>query len=323
MLCPYCLHEAPEGNYKNNTCPENKCKVPPLYVREYRTSPPIIMNAIGFRQHGKTIYFDALFAALTDLSNVWAKFFTTPMSERSLDIIHEHIGLLRDRGELPNATNAVFPEPTLVRARHFPFQPSSTFLFYDTGGECFSRPSTLVKNAHFVTRSKTALFLISLPRFREDNEDEAAEMKKLLDIYINGMAELPGSNTHKQHLVVVFTMADELVPRFRGNWSDIEAHLKYGTLEQLKAHKEYWRSLPRISRRLYEFTRDELKANEFLHEAEDSFASVNFTVVSSLGARPNGQRLSSQMSSKCIMDPLLWVVKHSATGMQAFLNGMG
>lgn len=35
-----------------------------MYVEEYSKYPPVVVCAIGFRRHGKTIFFASLFYAL-------------------------------------------------------------------------------------------------------------------------------------------------------------------------------------------------------------------------------------------------------------------
>ena len=64
MVCPFCLTKStfkankPEGALAPvYFCPDCGEQIPALYVREYRNYPPVVINAVGFRQHGKTLYF--------------------------------------------------------------------------------------------------------------------------------------------------------------------------------------------------------------------------------------------------------------------------
>jgi hypothetical protein len=98
--------------------------------------------------------------------------------------------------------------------------------------------------------------------------------------------------------------------------------------------------LEKVSKLLADFTYSDLKAAKFTHVADDWFASVNYTVVSSLGSAPelqevedqdeydteghddasNGsspgkvsvvKRLMSAMSPRGMADPLLYVLAKS------------
>ena len=59
MICPYCLEDVNTARKQRNgtiyyACPACPEVIPPMYVEEYDLYPPIVMNAIGFRGHGKT-----------------------------------------------------------------------------------------------------------------------------------------------------------------------------------------------------------------------------------------------------------------------------
>jgi hypothetical protein len=114
-------------------------------VQDYRKYPPVVVSAVGFRQHGKTVYLSTLFYALKklDLPTHWPTFFTAGLNEDSLTTIYENVSLL-EQGNLPDSTPKNFPRPTMMRVHGVPFQPNCTLLCYDTGGECFEKPTQLV-----------------------------------------------------------------------------------------------------------------------------------------------------------------------------------
>ena len=91
MLCPFHLDDVTfrkEQETGRSTfvylCPDCKEQVPPLYVRDYRQYPPVVVSAIGSRGHGKTVYFAALFDTLRQRSpaHYWPRFFTMGLSEQ-------------------------------------------------------------------------------------------------------------------------------------------------------------------------------------------------------------------------------------------------
>lgn len=305
MLCPLCLNDVKFNSYQ---CPDCKQNADPMYVQGYGQYPPVVVNAIGFRQHGKTVYFAALFYLLKELAHVWDKFYATPLSEKAIETIKANVALLQS-GTLPDATPKNFPQPTVVRVKGVPDQQSCSLLFYDTGGECFEKASNLVQYAKFVGRARTAMFLVSIPNL----EDPAAEMDHLINSYLIGMAELK-ADISNQHLVVVYTKGDDLLGRFKGQWGDLLDYLIEGSIDRLADPARYIRRMGQVSNRLREFTSKELGADDFLHKVTDNFRSVSFSVISSLGAHPQGRTLSSQIVPRRVLDPLLWMMERSLPG---------
>ena len=284
-----------------------------MYVRDYRDCPPVVVSVIGFRQHGKTIYLDSLFYAFKQLlPQHWPGFYTIPLNEECLETVNKGIKGL-DRGELPDASPKVFPRPTIVQMRGVPFQPNSTLLCYDTSGEAFEKPTQLVQYASFVKRARTVMFLIAVPKLA----DAAGEMDKLLNTYLIGMAELD-ARTPDQHLMVVYTQADEMIPHLT-HWPDVQDYLKQGSIDKLAHLPAYIPQMRNVSDRLRDFTRTQLNAHEFLSKADANkananFKSVSFTIVSALGAKSNGDRLSQQITPRCVLDPLLLGMEKSLPG---------
>ena len=315
MLCPFCLAEVKfklepvDGRpVPVHLCPECGEMTPAMYVRDYRKYAPVVVNAIGFRGHGKTVYFATLFYALKrlHLAHHWQQFFTMALNEEALETVHEQMKMLQE-GILPEATPKSFPRPTIIRVEGIPTQKNRTLLCYDTSGEAFEKATQLVQYAGFVRRAKTALFLVSIP----DLEDVPTEMFKLLNTYIVGMREL-GADTKKQHLLVVYTKADKMVARLTGEWRDLLTYLMAGSIDGLGDLEGYMKQLGRISSQLGEFTRKELLAHEFLNAVKVNFKSVEFAMTSALGAEPDEQgQLLVQIDPRRSLDPLLWMMQKS------------
>jgi hypothetical protein len=314
MLCPFCLADVRFKRQRlaanqNSVylCPACSEQSPALYAQDYRKYPPVVVSAVGFRQHGKTVYFSSLFYTLKKLTLArdWPEFFTMGLDEDSLDTVYGNARLL-EGGALPDSTPKNFPRPTLVRAEGIPMQPNCTLLFFDTGGECFEKPTQLVQFAGFVRRAKAAMLLISIP----DLGDPRAEMQKLLNTYTVGMREL-GGDTQAQHLVVVYTKADQLAARLTGRWEDVRTYLVQGSVDALAQPDGYMQRMRRVSSLLRDFTEQELCAHEFLNAAQANFKSTSFSIISALGAGPEGARLPVAIVPRRILDPLLWVMEKS------------
>ncbi|MFN8454382.1 MAG: hypothetical protein U0401_06880 [Anaerolineae bacterium] len=317
MLCPFCLAEVKFKTKKlaNHPasiylCPECNEQVPALYKQDYGQYPPVVVSATGFRQHGKTVYFAALFYTLKKLSLArdWPDFFTMGLNEDSLDTVYGNARLL-EGGALPDSTPKNFPRPTMIRAEGVPMHPNSTLLFFDTGGECFEKPTQLVQFAGFVRRAETAMLLVSIP----DLDDPRSGMQQLLNTYIVGLREL-GAQTEDQHLVVVFTKADQLALRFGERWADLTTYLIEGSVDDLAQTEGYMQRMQEISDRLFDFTEQELQAHEFINAATANFKSITFAIISALGAGTQDGRLAVAIVPRRILDPLLWIMDKSFSG---------
>lgn len=317
MLCPFCLADRKFRNEKPANslssiylCPSCNQQIPALYAQDYRRYPPVVVSSVGFRQHGKTVYFASLFYTLKKLTLArdWPEFFTMGLDEDSLDTVYGNAQILQE-GVLPHSTPKNFPRPTMIRAEGIPMQPDCTLLFFDTGGESFEKPTQLVQFAGYVRRAKAGMLLISVP----DLDDPRAGMQKLLNTYVVGMREL-GAFTEKQHLIVVFTKGDQLATRFSGRWAALRNYLLEGSVEALAQSNGYMNKMEDVSDTLKLFVEHELHAHEFLNAAEASFKSVSFSIISALGAQPDGATLPVSIVPRRIFDPVLWVMEKTFSG---------
>ncbi len=309
MICPYCLSQNTitrnkEKGLQYYVCTEHPEPRIPVEYAENITIPREFVSAVGFRGHGKTIYFASLFLMLEELAHVWPDFYPFAVDEKSLDTVEENTNMLK-KGNLPMPTPANFPIPTIVRLSNIPGIGNRFFVFYDTGGESFEKSSRMVNYASFVKRSKTVLFFINL----KDIEYDGSKMGKLLSIYVQGLREL-GGIPKDQHLLIVFSLGDELKQIL---WREIWNYLEYGGIDKLKniTMSSYINEMKNISDVLNEFTREELRAYRFLSFGKDEFKSMEFCILSSLGAAPVENRLQVEVNSKRVLDPILWIIYNS------------
>jgi hypothetical protein len=142
-------------------------------------------------------------------------------------------------------------------------------------------------------------------------------MQKLLNTYIVGMGELEG-RVRNQHLVVVYTKADHLAGDFTGQWQYLLDYLVQGTVDSLANPERYMKRLREVSGRLRDFTEQELAAHEFLNVIDANFKSVEFCIISALGAEPDGAQMAVNIVPRRILDPLLWVMEKSRPSAEQF-----
>lgn len=307
ILCPYCLAQRTISVKKDDnktsyySCSDCNAIIPREYA-ENHTTPVEVISAVGFRGHGKTLYFSSLFYSVNKLASLWPGFYSFASDERSLDTINDNITKLK-KGTLPPPNPASFPIPTNVRFCNIPTLGTRFFLFYDTGGETYTRASKLIKYAGFVKRSRTVILLISL----EDLDYDGLKMHELLSTYTQGLIEL-GGNPKAQHLLVVFSKGDLLGAKFAKR-QKIKDYLDTGGLEHLENinMKDYIAQMSRVSTLLRRFARKELNAAQFISFAVDQFKSLDFSIISSLGSKPAGSRLQVEITPRRIFDPLFWV----------------
>ena len=306
-LCPYCLEvvtftETLDKRNITYQCPACNQNVPPDYVQSY-DKRPVIMHAVGFRNHGKTVYFSALsYAIQTKLAQVWTGFTYSAPDDASLRNLRDNYEMLR-RGQLPPPNQQAFQHPTIVQLYNIPKHGRRTVLFYDTAGEAFVNAAGIQEYAHFVRRASTVVFLVSIADLR----NPAMEMHALLNNYINSMINMDAA-TRDQNLLVVYTKADLLAERFRGSSFDFGAYLGEGDWEALRDMDGYLCRMREGSAQLRDFTIDKLKAEGFVNLADEHFRSVHFCAVSSLGAAPGGDVMGVAPVPRRVLDPLLWVL---------------
>ena len=323
MLCPFCLNNVrftkEEGAIAvTYACPQCNEPVPRTYVEDHRKNLPALVSVVGFRGHGKTVSIASLFYTLKhlDVSHYWEKFFALQLNENSLDIVYENVDMLKG-GVLPNASPKIFPKPTMIQLRGIPFLPSSIVSFYDTSGESFVRASQVERYATYVSRARVVLFLLSIPMIRDSDLEPAPEMEKLLSVYLQAMGDL--GNTHVQNIVIVYTCADALRPMLK-EWPDIEQYLLDGSIDHLADQENYMSQMHHLSTQLRAFTKQVLGANQFVNMAESNFDTVHFSIISALGAAPDGKKLSAQIVPRRILDPLLWTLDLSLQGWRKALR---
>ena len=166
----------------------------------------------------------------------------------------------------------------------------------------------MIRYAGFVKRASTVMLMFNI----SDLADPQREMHRMLTTYLSGIEELCAGDSHrvKQHLLVVFTQADRIRDRL-ARWPDLDNHLLGGVTEGLAQMNDYRARLRGVSRCLKNFVRNELQAEQFLRAAASNFRSVNYCLVSALGAQPTNGKMSQLLTPRRILDPVFWVLENS------------
>ena len=304
MLCPYCITNIAGDTAKCVNCGR---EVPPLYRQYYPTSPfskpPLIMSAVGFSAHGKTIYFASLLHVIdSQLTEVWPGFYRQAIDHEAIRTVHNNLQLL-SQGQVPFSTPKNFPEPNIHRLVNVPGKGDRLLTIYDASGESFNEDLQMERFAVYLKKARAVMFLISLNDLEEPLDKD---IHRLLNIYVQGMARLK-ARTRDQHLIVVYTKADTLHNRFR-DYPEVAAHLSTSSYRQLSNPERYMHNLQQVSDALRDYTYNELGARSFCNMADSSFRSVQFCAVSSLGSATEGGHLKAKMTPIRVADPLMWML---------------
>lgn len=307
MLCPFCLNDVVFVKDKHSyKCPDEKCKqeIPTEYVENFNI-PKVVVSAVGFRGNGKTLCFASLFYFLNRLSCIWGKFTNLPLDDNSIKIVADHSKNLAEKN-LPPATPCTFPIPSIVEFINIPLFGNKFYIFYDIGGEATDDIVHLAEFAQFIKNSETMTFFISLSDLNE--KDLGSRVKNLLDVYIDGYYKI-GGRKKSQDLLVVFTKGDKLenmLPEDVWEYLCKSPEEIYGNESRFSDRDmiKHLKRLEYISKRLRNFVDDKLGAKSFTNLADEHFKSVNFLVVSSLGAEPSGGKI--QPTPKRVEDILIW-----------------
>lgn len=317
MLCPFHLGEVErfesvairiggtDREMRQFACPDCGVAIPRLYVDEYQSYRPLLLSVVGFREHGKSLFIAALIHILRgpQLARAWPRFSSITLNDDTFTNVYANLKDLNS-GVLPPGTEMVdFPTPGLLRIEPAPFHPGRTLLWYDTGGETFGSPTKILPYASFISKAPSVLFLVSL----RELEDPSIELARLLETYILGSSQI-GNAKNSQHLIVVYTKAEEIRQLEASRWSDIAEYAKSGIEDDPPRSSQYGLTLDRISLRIAEFTDEELRATSFLNAARAWFASVEFCIVSALGAAPHDKRLNGPLAPRRVIDPLIWLM---------------
>ncbi len=312
MICPNCLsRDSINFEHEKNLhrCTSCKEEVPKYYIKLMNEAvKELILGAVGYTGHGKTVYMAVLFKMLKRVTAVWNRGYYNAVNRESLKKIYADISEL-ERGHLPEATPKVFPKPVIMEMAQIPRYDRKCLILYDTSGEVFKDPEDISEHGKFVLKSPVALFLVSLPNLIQKYEDRWPEqLDHLLNAYILGATAM-NTDLTKQSLVVAFSKGDELVPYLD---QDIVEYLQTGDIDRYGQDTEdYLHDMEEISERLEEWLRKK-NCISFLGCAEDKFKVAKFCIFSSLGAAAQGNNLASRLEDqdpKRVLDPLLWALE--------------
>lgn len=323
IRCPYCLElvQPRRGKIKNRnvyTCPNKECKeeIHRDYV-EKGNIPKMTMGLVGFTGHGKTCYLTSLFYLFKYLRSEKGMFLWDALDGNTEDIMFKHVEKFVKDSQLPKSTPENFPKPALICISDIPFFGDYFSRFYDTAGRVYEEAEKITDMGRFVAYCEIVFFVISIKDCGKDWKEIANKMERLLDIYWRGVYDkLHIDLKDNQHLIVVLTKADEV----REIPDELKKFLEEGSYDwYLPKNPQSEKGFVRYKLRLLQEKSmiikkwlEEKKCKGFTNLAQKRFKSVEYTIVSSLGASPVGGMLAKRLEPedpKRVLDPFLLALK--------------
>lgn len=325
LRCPYCLEKVkPKLEKKDNSrvyvCPKCNAELYRDFVEKNKISRTAV-GLVGFTGHGKTVYITSLFYLLKFLNriNIWQGIWKGNFSWLSLDdnthkIIFEDIPKFEDSW-LPRGTPENFPHPSLIQFSNLPFVAAAGEKFlsiYDTAGSVFEETAKITDSGRFVAHSEVVLFVVSIS---DCGSKPADNMESLLWKYIDGVYNKLHIDLKNQHLIVVLSKGELL---FHELPDELWKFLELGSIEWYAiSNPENNGSQREMLDKLRQIRENSKSVEKWLIDkncggftglAKEKFKSVEYTLVSSTGSVPVGNRLCAKLKPddpKRVIDPLL------------------
>jgi len=318
ILCPYCLtvckpklEREKDGSFVY-ICPNGDKIDSREYVENYNI-PKITIGLVGFSGHGKTCYLTSLFYLFKYLNRRTDWFHWRTLDDNTSNIMFGHVKRFEEESQLPDSTPENFPKPALIRIGDIPFFDNYFTSFYDTAGSVYTETAKITDMGRFVAHCKVVFFVISV---KDCGTSWADTMERLLDTYIRGVYDKLRVDLKKnQHLIVVLSKADEIIefPEELKKFLSDGSYKWYLTKNPQSKNKESdivrnkLRLLQERSRIIEGWLRLEEKVGRgFTKLAKKSFKTVDYTIVSSTGAAPVGNKLATKLEPedpKRVLDP--------------------
>src|SRR5262249_15403362 len=306
MLCPFCQRPVdrflppPEGGIglRCPLCGEDG--VPALYPGDYDRHPAVPVCIFGPTGHGKTVFIEALLTHLERRVR-WPDFPPQWMDQAGMRATRQRLQLLREHGQLPDATAAVFPRPQVIRLRGIPRVGGCQLLFYDTSGETFGDIELLRDRGKYVRHSPAVLWLVSLAEL-----EYPEQLTDLMTIYAEAMAGM-GGDPKSQTVVLALTKGDLLIDR-----PDLPAEAREFLLNddldpgRVDSEGDAWRRLEAVSNALEAWLRT-TQHRRIVNLLKEQFGAVRFCILSAQGAAAKDQVLQMELMPRGVLAPLFWL----------------
>ena len=309
MLCPFCQRPVDRflPAYEGGTglrCPLcGEDGVPTLYPGDYDRHPAVPVCIFGPTGHGKTVYIEALLTHLEERVP-WPDFAPQWMDQAGMRATRQRLQLLREHGQLPDATAAVFPRPQVIRLRGIPRVGGCQLLFYDTSGETFGDIELLKDRGKYVQNSPAVVWLVSLAEL-----EYAQQLTDLMTVYAEAMAGM-GGDPKRQTCVVALTKGDLLIDheKFPDFPQEARDYLLNDDLDPAKmgADDDPWRRLEGVSTALEAWLKTTTH-RRIVALLKEQFKAVRFCVLSSQGAAAEDQVLQMELLPRGVLAPLFWL----------------
>lgn len=317
IICYYC------GTVIKNkdvvrTCPECGELLPSLYAKNISKYPPVFLNIIGERGHGKTIYLNALNWCLTVLSRYVDQFSYSAVDDNSLRFQDNSWNLYKT-GSLASATPKSFAKPTVFHLSNLSMYGNRALIINDSAGEIYRDDVFQTERYQpFVTKCPTTIAMISLTE-----TDGHYRIDRLLSGLLNTYAKNNPKSINQQKNVIIALSKGDAINK-RNVPSLIHDYLMSDPLSQeineLPNKKNinvnvatYLREMSEISKYIQEWlVESNLFAKNMVALAKNNNVNLEFTLISSLGYQPFDGKLTAAPRPYRVLDPLFWLLEFTS-----------
>ena len=314
MVCPYCLHDLSfVMNEKLEKCKVCNKEIPPLYKRDYRIAPPLIIQLLGWRQVGKTSFLQALTFNLLRMNMVWPNLIFQPTTDPTLRFIRSVKEYLFN-GRMPKVTHLGQNEAYIMLCHDMERWGSRTVVFRDCAGEIFDPLNiTQFEAVPYLLHAPTTLLLISLADLVEMPN---FSMDQLISSYINTLLtnKIDPRKT-KRNMVVVFTKADlikDLPTPLYDYYNDDPIGDAIITNKEFvldsQEMQNYLIKMNEISGLISDWINSRPSGRSLILQAKKNHIDLRFSLISSTGQNTNsGGQL--EWKPRRVIDPFIWALE--------------
>lgn len=316
--CPYCLRVSAvkESEDKCRHCGE---PFPQLYRRHYAESPPIFVPLVGDTNVGKTVFLFAMTHRFVNMPKTfWPKYSWAPDSPATLRFVQR---VVRDLavGELPDATvvkreKLESNEIYAITLRGIERWGGRMLVLRDYSGELFKEFELPAETIPFLLTARVSFFMFDILELMRRPD---LRMDLLLNAYIQMLLRAKKDIAReRKKIVVILAQADRLgnlpteIHEYLAGDPLLSQSTNYMTDREMRRYAE---KMAAMSSHLEDWLLNQKslggQVSNFLETAARESIEVKFSMISSLGARAEGRKMTEPLNPMRVLDPFFWAME--------------
>jgi hypothetical protein len=326
VLCPYCLAEI---RYRKeiSQCPKAKggcgSELNSGYVQASGRAQPCFLQIMGWSQHGKTVFLQALTLMIQNLGMAWREglYAFSPQTKVTKAFL-EKVDEAHESGSMPERTQLETQDAYIMLLNNMKRWGSRTLVARDVAGEHFDHFTFPEEQIPYVLNVPTTLMMFS----KHDLIGKPYGMDSLMTSYQNTLREkikwIPEQQPRK--VVVVLSKADLLADILPDTLKDYLVNdplqkilTSPGTVTELDAAfmQNYMQKLAWASQEIEKWVDQEPRGHNLIQLARINNIHLSFSIISSTGTRPgDDNKMATELQPRRVLDPFFWALEYQSTG---------